>query len=231
MNEPDEQEDGDVEDLTTEDPPEEFLQTDEVKGLVDRAHNGDAEALNQLFGKYYDTMIKYARHRIGTRLRWKEDPVDLAQTTFREAARDFEGYKYQGQGSFLRWLSCILQNKIRDKAEFYSAGKRDMTRERSLDGARGDDDERPVYQTATNDLSITGHVQREEEFQILRDAIEDLKPDHRQAITLVVFEGMTLRQAGEKMDGRSEDSVRMMLRRAEKRLGELTQRRLEEEQE
>lgn len=228
MNDPEEK---DAEQLAAEDPPAEFLQTDEVKELVDRAHNGDAEALNVLFEKYYETMIKYARHRIGARLRWKEDPVDLAQTTFREAARDFGGYSYQGEGSFLRWLSRILQNKIRDKAEFYSAGKRDMSRERPLDGSRGNDDDRPVYQAATEDLSITRHVERQEEFGILRDAIEDLKPDHRQAITLVVFEGMTLRQAGEQMDGRSEDSVRMMLRRAEKRLGELTQRRLEGDRE
>jgi hypothetical protein len=37
---------------------------------------------------------------------------------------------------------------------------------------------------------------------------------------------LTLRQAGEHMDGRSEDAVRMLLRRAESRLRDLTMRRL-----
>ena len=214
--------------LEAEAPPEAFLETDEVKQLVDAAHEGDAAALNELFERYHHVMVEYARRRLGTRLKWKEDPDDLAQTTFREAARDFKGYVYQGEGSFLRWLSRLLQNKIRDKAEFYAAGKRDMSRELSLEGGRQDDD-RPAFLAPAEDLSVTRSVQREEEFAILRAAIEELKPDHRQAITKVVFQGMTLRQAGEEMDGRSEDAVRMMLRRAEKRLAELTRAKLEEE--
>jgi RNA polymerase sigma-70 factor (ECF subfamily) len=70
-------------------------------------------------------------------------------------------------------------------------------------------------------------VQRNEEFAILREALEDLSPDHRRAITLVFFEGLTLRRAGELMGGRTEDAVRMMLRRAEARLREITAARLE----
>ena len=50
---------------------------------------------------------------------------------------------------------------------------------------------------------------------------EGLTPEHRQAITLVFFEGRQLREAGQIMDGRTEDAVRMMLRRAEQRLGEI----------
>ena len=216
------------EELETEPPPADFLITDEVKGLVDRAHEGDADALNELFERYHGKMVEYARRQLGTRLKWKEDPMDLAQTTFREAARDFQGYVYRGEGSFLRWLSRILQNKIRDKAEFYAAGKRDMSRERSLEARRpGQDDDAPTYEAPAEGLSVTRQVQRSEEYAILREAIEELKPDHRQAITLVVFQGMTLREAGEKMGGRTEDAVRMMLRRAEKALADLTRSRLE----
>ena len=212
-------------------PPEEFLADTEIKQLVDLAHDGDANALNTLFERYHDIMIQYARRQIGTRLGWKEDPADLAQTTFREAARDFKGYVYQGEGSFLRWLSRILQNKVRDKAEFYSAGKRDITRERSLDGTRDDNDDKPVFLAPSEDLSVTRQVQRSEEYRILRAAIDELKPEHRQALTLVVFQGMTLGEAGKKMGGRSEDAIRMMIRRAEKSLGEITRSRLEEESE
>jgi RNA polymerase sigma-70 factor (ECF subfamily) len=217
------------EELESGPPPEEFLQKDEIKELVDLAQDGNGEALNQLFERYHDIMIQYARRQIGTKLGWKEDPDDLAQTTFREAARDFQGYVYRGEGSFLRWLSRILQNKVRDKAEFYAAGKRDMSRERSLEGAGTDDDERPAYIAPAEDLSVTRQVQRTEEYRILREAIEELKPDHREAITKVVFQGMTLREAGQAMGGRTEDAVRMMIRRAEKSLGEITRSRLESE--
>ncbi len=205
------------------------LQRDaETRALVERAQQGDVEALNDLFGRYQGFMTEMARRRLGSKLARKEEADDLAQTTFREATRDFAHYEYRGEGSLLRWLLQILQNKIRDKAEYYGAGKRDVTRERAIEGAaRPGEEADPGYrEPASKDLSVTRLVQRKEEFEILRQALQDLSPDHRKAITLVFFQGLSLRQAGELMEGRSEDAVRMLLRRAESRLRELTQARL-----
>ena len=191
-----------------------------TEDLVARAQEGQADALNELFQRYHQTMVEVARRKLGPRLRLKEDPDDLAQTTFREATRDFSQYRYQGEGSLLRWLIQILHNKIRDKAEFYSAGKRDQSRERTLE-APTDDEERGSGTTPISpDLSVTQVVQRDENFDLLREAIQELSPDHRKAITLVFFEGLSLRAAGERMGGRSEDALRMMLRRAEGKLGD-----------
>ncbi len=200
----------------------EGFENDETAKLVARAKSGDADALNELFQRYHRMMVEVARRKIGPRLRLKEEPDDLAQTTFREAARDFPNYEYRGEPSLIRWFLQILQNKIRDKAEFYSAGKRDLGRERSMDApvAGGDDGPRTI-EPASDDLSVTMQVTRDENRNYLRHALEDLTPEHRQAITLVFFEGKPLREAGEIMGGRTEDAVRMMLRRAEQRLGEI----------
>lgn len=194
---------------------------DETKRLVDQAQAGDVEALNELFARYYQTMLDVARRRLGARLRTKEEPVDLAQTTFREAHRDFNSYTYRGEGSLLRWLIQILQNKIRDRAEFYSAGKRDLSKERSMEVPISGGDEIKRIEPPADDLTVTMQVQREEDFDMVRNALAELSPDHRRAITLVFFQGLTLRQAGEQMDGRTEDAVRMLLRRAEARLGDI----------
>jgi len=202
------------------------MQNDEVKELVVLAQSGDVEALNELFTRYNDVMVEMARRRLGPRLRLKEDADDLAQTTFREATRDFAQYEYRGEGSLLRWLVQILRNKIRDKAEYYAAGKRDIGRERSTTEREVEADEKHRFDPPSGDLSITRQVQRKEEFAILREALSNLSPDHRKAITLVFFRGLTLRQAGQRMGGRTEDAVRMLLRRAEKRLLELTKNRL-----
>jgi len=216
-----EEEDGDAEEFSAS------LQSDaNTRALVERAQAGDVEAMNDLFARYQGFMVEMARRRLGTRLMLKEDADDLAQTTFREATRDFRRYEYRGEGSLLRWLLQILHNKIRDKAEYYGAGKRDVTRERTMEGGRPEEEERPGREPASPDLSVTRVVQRKEEFEILRQALQELSPDHRKAITLVFFQGLTLRQAGEIMEGRSEDAVRMLLRRAENHLRELTQARL-----
>ncbi len=202
------------------------LESAETLAQIERAKDGDAEALNELFARHHGLMVELARRKIGPRLRQKEDADDLAQTTFREAARDFRQYQYRGDGSFLRWLVQILQNKIRDKAEYYGATKRDSSRERSADERIGDSGDLKRYDPPSKELSVTQVLAREEEFKILRAALDELSPDHRTAITLVFFEGLSLRDAGERMEGRSEDAVRMLLRRAESRLLELTRIRL-----
>ena len=198
------------------------FENDETAKLVARAKSGDADALNSLFARYHQLMIEVARRRIGARLRVKEEPDDLAQTTFREATRDFASYRYRGEGSLVRWLIQILQNKIRDKAEFYSASKRDPSRERTMDvSPEAEPESLPAREPPSPDLSVTMQVQRVENYEHLRRALTELSPEHRHAITLVFFQGMQLKEAGERMGGKSEDAVRMMLRRAEARLHEI----------
>ena len=206
--------------------PEEF-QTDEVAALVQRAQDGDAEALNDLFARYHQTMVQLAQKKLGARLRSKEEPADLAQTTFREATRDLGRFEYRGEGSLLFWLQKILQNKIRDRAEYYSAGKRNTAKERPLEATA--DDERGAYELPADDLSVTRVVARDESFVLLHEALKELSEEHRQAITLVFFQGLQLREAGKRMGGRSEDAVRMMLRRAEAKLGDRLRRVLGDE--
>lgn len=194
---------------------------DETRQLVDQAQSGDVEALNRLFTRYYETMLDMARRRLGARLRSKEDPADLAQTTFREAHRDFKSYTYRGEGSLLRWLVQILQNKIRDRAEFYSAGKRDTSKERSMERSADGLSDGWTIEPSADDLTVTMQVQQVEDFDLVRKGLAELSDDHRQAITLVFFQGLTLREAGERMGGRSEDAVRMLMRRAEARLRDI----------
>lgn len=198
---------------------------DETGAMVARAKSGDVAALNELFARYHQMMVEIARRKIGARLRSKEDPDDLAQTTFREATRDFANYEYRGEGSLVRWLVQILQNKIRDKAEYYSAEKRNVGRERAIERAPDAKSDSPVsIELPSHDLSVTMQVTRGESFEFLRQALAELSDEHRQAITLVFFEGRQLRDAGEIMGGKSEDAVRMMLRRAEARLAEILKR-------
>ena len=198
------------------------FETDGTGNLVARAKAGDAQALNDLFARYHRLMVEIARRKLGSRLRLKEEPDDLAQTTFREATRDFGSYRYRGEGSLVRWLVQILQNKIRDRAEFYGATKRDLARERAMEAQpAGEPESMPTHEPESQDLSVTMQVQRDENYEHLRKALAELTPEHRRAIALVFFQGLQLREAGEAMGGKSEDAVRMMLRRAEGRLGEI----------
>jgi RNA polymerase sigma-70 factor (ECF subfamily) len=204
--------------------PEGFA-TQDTAELVRRAQDGDVDALNDLFTRYHSLMVEIARRRLGPRLRLKEDPDDLAQTTFREATRDFKRYEYRGEQSLLHWLIQILQNKIRDKAEYYSASKRDTSLETTLEPPVDPErDLAPQVEVASDDASVSKEVLRGERTELLKNGLEQLSPEYRQAITLVFFQGLTLREAGQRMGGRTEDALRMMLRRAEAKLRSILER-------
>ncbi len=194
--------------------------------LVRRAHAGQGRALDVLFGRYRDRVVELARRRIGARLRMREDPEDLAQTTFREAVRDFGRYQYRGESSFLNWLTQILLNKIRDKAEFHAAAKRDVSRERADEIRSSGPGARPFQDPISPDPSATHIIQQNEESKILHEHLAGLSELPRTAIQLVYFEGLSLREAGERMGGRSEDAVRMILRRGALRLRDELEREL-----
>ncbi len=186
----------------------------ETGDLIRLAQEGERPALEALFGRYRPAVLDFARRRIGARLRLREDPEDLTQTTFREATRDFPRYEYRGERSFLNWLTQILQNKIRDKAEFHKAAKRDVSRETGFTLRRPKDEPQVVFEPPSRDLSTTHILQREEEAEILHEHLETLDELPRRAIELVYFQGLSLREAGERLGGRSEDAVRMLIRRA-----------------
>jgi len=113
----------------------------------------------------------------------------------------------------------ILQNKIRDRAEHWSASKRDTSKEVSLQAGSSDEDgSSAIHDQASRDLSVTGFVQRKERAGRLEEALAELPDEYREAITLVFFQGKSLREAGEQLGGRTEDALRMMLRRAEAKL-------------
>lgn len=187
--------------------------------LVRRAQAGEGPALDELFGHYRPRVVDLARRKMGARLTAREDPEDLAQTTFREAARDFSGYEYRGKRSFWAWLTRILQNKIRDRAEFHGAAKRDTRREVALDlPARFAGDERRPFELAAREYGGLDRAALNEDLARLHAGVETLPPLQRQAVRLVFFEGQSLRQAGHRLGRRSEDAVRMLIRRAARSL-------------
>ena len=203
---------------------ESALETADTEELVRLAQTGQDPALDTLFGRYRSNLVDLARRGMGRRLSLREDPEDLAQTTFREAARDFPGYEYRGKHSFMGWLNRILQNKLRDRAEYHSAAKRDASRETPLIWGNSNDGNDPqVFDPASSGLTgLTGLEAAEfaEEIELLHKHLELLTPLHREAIRLVYYEGLSLREAGKKLGERSEGATRMLIRRAAANLRE-----------
>lgn len=185
--------------------------------LVRKAKRGDPEAMDALFRRYQETVRVAAERAVGPLLRAREEPEDLAQTAFREAIRDFDRFDYRREGAFKLWLNRIVENKARDRAEYWKAAKRAASRERPIEMPKRMGETTAIAIPAP-DPSVTQYVVTEERGRLVRRAIEGLPERWRRVIECAYDESLSYRDIAARMRLPSEDAARMLLRRAEQEL-------------
>lgn len=182
--------------------------------LVGLAKNGDRSALEWLFRAYGERVRRIIRLRMGAELRSKLESMDLVQDAFISALRGLQNFTYQNEGDFLRWLSRIAENRIRDNLDKLHANKRDIRREIPLNGHRRGGENSFVKTIGPAD-SVTPSVimSKREELNKLEKAMEKLRPEYRDVIVLVRIEGLSHKEAAKRM-GKRPDSTRALFSRA-----------------
>ncbi|MFA5293774.1 MAG: sigma-70 family RNA polymerase sigma factor [Phycisphaerae bacterium] len=191
----------------------------QTQRLVTLAKDGDQSALNKLFEVYNERVLRIVRMRMGQELRSKQESMDIVQDAFISALRSLDNFTYQNEGDFLRWVSKIVENRIRDNIEKLHANKRDVRKEIPLSNTSATQDTfvgtfEPIDNTTPSLIMSNG-----EGLNKLEKAISELKPEYREVIILTKIEGLSHKQVGEKL-GKSPDAVRMLLTRAMSTLSE-----------
>ena len=181
---------------------------DRTDALVDLARAGDASSYNRLFARVADRALLYIRLRLGPALRAKVDPLDVLQETYLEAHRSFAHFRPQAEGAFLRWLYGIADNRLRNLADHWRAGKRAAARETPGVIER-------LRASQTGPATACGRAEQNDR---LLAALESLGADEREALVLRYFHESTLEAIALAMDT-SISSARRLLARAELRLG------------
>jgi RNA polymerase sigma-70 factor (ECF subfamily) len=182
--------------------------------LVTLAKEGDRAALEKLCKVYGERVHWIVRFRMGREIRSKLDSMDLVQDAFVLALQDLGDFTYRDEGDFLRWLSKIAENRIRDNVKKLHANKRNIRKEVSLRnrvsttqgslvGAPG-----PV---ATTTPSVI--MSKKEDLDKLEKAIDELRPEYREVIVLTKIEGLSYKEIGNRL-GKSTDAVGMLVSRA-----------------
>ena len=182
--------------------------------LVNLAKKGNRTALEQLCQVYGERVHWIVRFRMGCEIRSKLDSMDVVQDAFVMALQDLDDFIYRDEGDFLRWMSKIVENRIRDNIKKLHADKRDIRKEiplrdrlptsqRSPAGVAG-----PV---ATTTPSVI--FSKKEELDKLEKAIDQLRPEYREAIILRKIEGLSYKEIGDRL-GKSVDAVSMLVSRA-----------------
>jgi len=191
-----------------------FKSLQRTQELVAQAQEGDTSALDQLCGVYTERVRRIVRFRMGPELRSHLESMDLVQEALVEAVLDLDQFRYSNDGDFLRWLSCIVENTIRDNMDKAHAAKRDIRRQVPLDhvAVRAD---RPAHKAdipiATTTPSVVFSLR--EDLDRLEKAMDQLKPEHREVIVLAKIEGLSCKEIAEKLN-KTPAAVAMLLSRA-----------------
>lgn len=166
-----------------------------------QARAGDQAAYERLFDAYADRALLFIRARLGN-LRDKIEPEDVLQDAFLAAHRSFGDFEYTDDGAFLRWLCRIIDNRLRDAHDYFTAQKR-----------------QPVALRRSRPTGPVTALVRAENREKIEQAMAKLSDEHREVILLRYFQGFSAEETGARMN-RTAGAVRNLTARALASLGE-----------
>jgi len=185
----------------------------QTQRLVTLAKAGDQAALEQLCKVYNERVLRIIRMRIGPELRTKLESMDLVQDAFISTLRSLENFTYKNEGDFLRWVSKIAENRLRDNLDKLHANKRDIRQEIPLNNKTTTQETFVGISEPIDTTTPSVIISRREELNKLERAMDKLKPEYREVINLTKIEGLSYKEAGQRL-GKNADAVRMLLSRA-----------------
>ena len=175
--------------------------------LVQRARDGDASALDALFERAHAPLQALVRARLGERLRRFEESGDVVQSALGAALRDLPRFEYRGEGSFLRWLQAIVENKLRHRSRDQAREKRDPERVVSLDATA----QPPIV---APDPTPSAVAQAHDLEQRYTAALAELPPRDREILLLHLEVGCSHGELAAALGVVSPEAVRKRIARA-----------------
>jgi RNA polymerase sigma-70 factor (ECF subfamily) len=174
--------------------------------LIQRARAGDSGAFETLLARYSDRLLNRVRLMMGEEARREAESVDFLQATLLQVVRHFERAAVADERAFLRWLTSVARNRIRDSVRRRrEVPFAELSRTLSTD--------RPSPQQA----SPPSQAASNEEVDRLAEALEELDPELRRAVELRDFDGLAFAAVGERL-GCNEEHARWLHRKALVRL-------------
>ena len=175
--------------------------------LEDAARAGDVAAIAELAATALPQMIAAARRLMGNRLRTRDSSTDIAISAYGEALQHLSGLDYRSRTELRNWLVTHVEHKVRNKARYHSANRRDLRREEgpaSLSDLPSEAD--PIDAEALRD-----------EIERVQFAMEQIGDDDRRLLALNFTAGLSLNEVADLL-GISHGAARARKVRALARL-------------
>lgn len=161
------------------------------------ARSGSREAFDELLIRCRGRLATLVRLRLGARLRERVEVDDVLQEAGLRAFRSIESVPCEDEEAFFRWLASVAERVIVDLARRH--------RRRPAEAL--------AQEVPASIVSPSRGLRRDERFERLQEALDTLRPGHREVIVLTRIHGLPLREVAERMN-RSYAATAQLLSRA-----------------
>jgi len=179
-------------------------EVDSTINLLERARQGDAEAIERLFARHLKPLQRWASGRLPKWARDLADTDDLVQDTLLRTFKRMEDFEPRRLGSLQAYLRTAVLNRLRD--EIRRKGRQPETTD--LDSLNSDG-QSPIEETIGRETV--------EEYE---RALGKLKPEEQEAIIGRVEMGYTYEELAQALGKPTPDAARKAAQRALVRLAE-----------
>jgi RNA polymerase sigma-70 factor (ECF subfamily) len=175
---------------------------------------GDPEAAAELFRQHVPQLVAVAQRHLSQRLRRRMDAEDVVQSAFRSFCMRMRNgqFSFDEQDDIWRLLVTITLNKLRQKAEFHSAGKRSIEREQSLTPLQADQSWKQLDAVARN-AAVDEQLLLLERIDYLTEGLDE----HQRRMVELRLLGYQLDEIARATE-RAERTVRRVMDRVKARL-------------
>lgn len=192
----------------------------DIELLCHRAAQGDTNALDRLIRVHHARFIGFAKKKLGADWRGKLDPEDLLQDAYLDISGRIPGFEYQGEDSFYRWATTIIDHKFIDAVRALRRQKRDVMREQIFSQTTTSRAEALVNQFNAPGRRASAIIRRRDAAGAMLSAINRLPSEYREIVQRVHLAGQPFARAAADL-GKSEDAVRRAAGRALEKLNQM----------
>lgn len=157
------------------------LSPEEIRSLLNRIALRDDKAITELYLHYQRSLYAFAKIRTG------DDALasEVVQETF--LAIFAKPAQFDFRSKFSTWLCSIAAHKAVDALR-----KQGRYRSRNIEL-----DENMVETLPSESIGILDHMEEEERDEILRECVERLSPNQREAMLLAYHQGASIEEISE----------------------------------
>lgn len=173
-------------------------ETEEIEGLLARAGEGDRAALDDLFSRHRERLLRMVRMRLDRRVQGRVDAADVIQETFVEALERLTDFLADRKLPFFLWLRFLAGQKVLQLHRHHlGAQRRDPRQEVRLHGgARPEATSVALAQQLLGTHTAPSEAAARAELRLrLEEALNGMDDVDREILALRHFEQLTNAEA------------------------------------